>query len=103
MKPLTSLFKHQRSAVTQIDLWDGRALIADDPGLGKSLSSLAWTIKRKTQLPLVVICPASLKYNWNREIRLHTGMSTKIIEGTKTFRLHRDKVAIINYDILHRS
>jgi SWI/SNF-related matrix-associated actin-dependent regulator 1 of chromatin subfamily A len=101
MKPLTSLFKHQARAVSQIDLWNGRALIADDPGLGKSLSSLAWVIKRKTQLPLVVICPASLKYNWNREVRIHTGLSTMILEGTKTFKLKKVDVIIINYDILH--
>lgn len=102
MKPLTIPFKHQREGSAKVDLWNGRALIADDPGLGKSLTSLMWAIKRMSQLPAVVICPASLKWNWEREIQVHTGLESVILEGTTPRRLTKTTFVIVNYDILHK-
>lgn len=59
-----TLFKHQEEA----KVWlreHRRAILADDMGLGKSLTSLM--AARAFELPIYVICPASLKINWGRE------------------------------------
>ena len=45
-------------------------ILADEMGLGKTLQMLAWLQMRKTggeQKPALVICPASLVYNWLEE------------------------------------
>ena len=47
---------------------------------------------------ILIICPASLKINWEREIRNYTDRSIFICEGKK-FSLEHDFV-IVNYDIL---
>jgi hypothetical protein len=47
---------------------------------------------------ILIICPASLKINWQREIENYTGRSVFIAEG-KNFSIEHDFV-IVNYDIL---
>lgn len=47
---------------------------------------------------ILIICPASLKINWQREIANYTDRSVYIAEG-KNFSLEHDFV-IVNYDIL---
>ena len=47
---------------------------------------------------ILIICPASLKINWEREIRNYTDRSVYIAEG-KNFSTEHDFV-IVNYDIL---
>jgi len=43
-----------------------RLIIGDQPGLGKTLQSMAAVIKEDL-FPCLVICPASLRENWRRE------------------------------------
>ena len=43
-----------------------RLFIADEQGLGKTIEALA-TLEQDDAYPAVVICPASLKLNWERE------------------------------------
>jgi DNA repair and recombination RAD54-like protein len=47
------------------------AILADEMGLGKSLTSIAvmWAYVRRDKCKCVVICPASLVNNWNKELR----------------------------------
>lgn len=59
-----TLFKHQVDGVRWL-LEKRRAILADDMGLGKSTSSLV--AAKAFGLPIIVICPASLLINWQRE------------------------------------
>ena len=44
----------------------GRCLIADEMGLGKTVEALA-TLETMDAFPAIIVCPASLLYNWERE------------------------------------
>jgi superfamily II DNA or RNA helicase len=54
--------------------------LADDMGLGKTVQVIALHLLRKTG-PMLVICPASLLGNWEREI-------AKFAPGVRTHRFH---------------
>lgn len=43
-------------------------LIGDEPGLGKTVQALGIANQRKAR-SLLVVCPASIRLNWNREIK----------------------------------
>jgi len=58
------LFTHQREAV-QLLIERKRVILAHDLGLGKTRSALM--AAKGYELPVIVICPASLKINWLRE------------------------------------
>lgn len=86
----------------------GRAILADEMGLGKTWQALAYAIKNN--LRTMVICPASLKPNWAREIRkLSGGERPTVLQGAEPtqydlikFITEPPKYSIINYDILGR-
>ena len=96
------LYPYQRKGVRKIDHFDGRALLADEMGLGKTLQSLAWTFWRQ-QFPLVVICPAGLRVNWQREILKFFGEHADICEGRDAPQgkvQFASRILIISYEIL---
>jgi superfamily II DNA or RNA helicase len=86
----------------------GRALLADDMGLGKTIQALAaaeimgryFGVERA-----LVVCPTSLKHQWEREIGRFTERSAVVIGG---MRLQRQELyqqesfyKITNYDTVH--
>jgi hypothetical protein len=58
------LFAHQREAVHWL-LSNGKGILADDLGLGKTSSALV--AAKALELPILVICPVTLKDNWLAE------------------------------------
>lgn len=64
----------------------GGAILADDMGLGKTLQVLAAMTAlragtRKKRLPALVVCPASVAHNWQREAaRFAPDLKTVVIE-----------------------
>lgn len=62
----------------------GRSILADDMGLGKTIQaiSVAQLMHEYLQVQKVlIICPTSLKYQWQSEIEKFTTASAKVIEG----------------------
>lgn len=100
---MTKALPYQRQGVDYIEKFNGRALLADEMGLGKTFQSLLWMVERGIKLTIVV-CPAFLKYNWEREAKLHFKLRSEVIEGTAVPvgpRFHTPhSLVIINYDIL---
>jgi len=97
---MTRLREYQKESVRKIIKFNGRALVAADPGLGKTLIALTY-LRAPEQKPALVVCPAVAKWVWKNEIRKHTKLSCRVLSGRtpKKLKTLRD-VTIINYDIL---
>jgi SWI/SNF-related matrix-associated actin-dependent regulator 1 of chromatin subfamily A len=89
--------EHQKIAIEKL-VGSKKFILADDMGLGKTTSSTIIAALETGVKRVLIICPASLKINWEREIRNYTDRSVYISEG-KNFSLGHDFV-IINYDII---
>jgi SWI/SNF-related matrix-associated actin-dependent regulator 1 of chromatin subfamily A len=99
---MTKLFGYQKKGIRLIRRFNGRVLLADEMGLGKSIQAITYAMEENA-FPVIVICPASLKYNWQKEWRKHAGIRADIFSSTKPHAwssFNRHKVSIINYDIL---
>lgn len=62
----------------------GRCLIADEMGLGKTIQAIgtAEILRKECGISSVlIICPTSLKYQWEAEIRKFTDSTVRVIEG----------------------
>ena len=93
----TSLFPYQQEGVAWLASRN-KALLADEMGLGKTYQIL-YTLKIKNAYPAVIITPASLKLNWEREIKKWIGKDCQVISGRKEVAITSD-IIVINYDIL---
>src|SRR5215470_5953251 len=59
------------------------ALLADDMGLGKTLTVIAYRLSRENEGPSLVVCPASLMVNWEREFaRFAPGVTVRRYHAT---------------------
>ena len=88
--------EHQKVAIEKL-LANNKFILADDMGLGKTTAAVIASMESGAKKVLIV-CPASLKINWDREIKNYTDRRVLIVEGRKwgsTFDYY-----IINYDIL---
>lgn len=96
----------QRAGVSYL-LERRRAFLADEQGLGKTIEALA-AVEAAGAYPAVVVCPASLKLNWLRELEHWLpGRSVQALSGNGGARradadagLADADVTIVNYDIV---
>lgn len=86
-------------------------ILADDMGLGKTLETIAFITSLKNELPILIVSPKSLIYNWSNEINIWAKkyLNPFIIEGNKEERKNiisnikdskKGSVYIISYDTL---
>jgi len=94
------LYPFQEEGVAFIERNNGNALVADDPGCGKTLIFLNYIHKHPELRPILIICPGSLKYNWLNEWNACLNYGTpQVLEGEKPYEIKSD-VVIINFDIV---
>jgi SWI/SNF-related matrix-associated actin-dependent regulator 1 of chromatin subfamily A len=87
---------HQKEAIEKL-AGSKRFILADDMGLGKTTSTIIAALETGAK-KILIICPASLKINWQREIQNYSDKSVYICEGKKFST--DEEFTIINYDIL---
>lgn len=87
---------HQKEAVQKL-VENKKFILADDMGLGKTTSTIIAALETGAK-KILIICPATLKINWKREIENYSDRPIFISEG-KQFSTEHDFV-IVNYDIM---
>ena len=87
---------HQKEAIEKL-VRNKKFILADDMGLGKTTSTIIAALETGAK-KILIVCPASLKLNWEREIANYSDRIVYIAEGKK-FSTEHDFV-IVNYDIL---
>ena len=116
---LFKLKDFQAEGVAWLEKQDGRALLADEQGCGKTVVAMAYAHKNH-MFPMLIVVPNTLKLNWRNEIVAMTGQRYKInVVGKSYSKRQTEKRAakhpnvvyskvpvvgcdiyIINYDIL---
>jgi len=79
-------------------LQNKKCILADNMGTGKTLQSIVAAMETKSD-KILIICPASLKSTWKREITIYNNPSTVTIINGSEWKKSK-KYTIINYDIL---
>lgn len=102
------LFPHQRAGVEFLAK-ARRALLADEPGLGKTAQAIR-SLKRLQEegnevFPALIVCPNTLKSNWEREFdRWWPGINVQVVKGSATQRRKafedEAQVYVINWESL---
>jgi len=101
---LVPLFPYQREGMLHL-AFNERALLADEMGLGKTIQAIAACalVHRlgKAQRVLIVT-PASLKTEWEEQIRRFTTLSYQLVFGPRRARLaayvHAPFFTLVNYE-----
>ena len=97
------LYEYQKLGVEFLMNSGGRALLADSPGVGKTAQALAYIVQMGFKRNLI-ICPASVKFSWESEVKKWTKMKSFIVDpNTKIEDIPFDiECVIINFDILKK-
>ncbi|MEO8416742.1 MAG: DEAD/DEAH box helicase, partial [Ginsengibacter sp.] len=85
----------------------GRSILADDMGLGKTIQAIgvAQLLHEHRQAQkILIICPTSLKYQWQSEIKKFTTATTTVIEGNylnrqKLYKKEESFYKIVSYNM----
>ncbi len=104
----TRLFPYQTEGVAFLAS-RGRALLADDMGLGKTIQAITaaiWLADHSGVKKVLVVCPASLKHQWAREIEKFTSQPLQVIQGpveNRHVQYRADALFyIVNYELVLR-
>ena len=94
------LYPHQVEGLTFL-LGRQRSILADDMGLGKTRQSILALTHARPEGPYLVICPASVKLNWQREILMVLpDAGTQVVGPAPPPAVGYAGWVILNYDIL---
>jgi len=102
------LFPHQARAIYALQAMGFRGILGDEMGLGKTQAAIT-CYRCTTQLSLLVVCPASIKWKWQNDLK-NNGIESIVIDG-KTYgkddgywevNYPASCARIVNYDLLSR-
>lgn len=99
-------YPYQREGI-RYGLAHKRLLIGDEPGLGKTLQSIG-IVETAGAYPALVVCPSSLKINWQREFEKFTGKSALVLsDAVRTtwpylLSMGMHHVTVCNYESLRK-
>src|SRR5262249_56856870 len=93
------LYPHQADGVSFL-ISKSRAILGDDMGLGKTRQAIVGMQIAAPTGMILVVCPASLKLNWRREIRMVDPDAKVEVVGIPEGKPAYPKWVIVNYDLL---
>lgn len=97
-------YPYQKVGIAFLDKVNGVGMVGDTMGLGKSLEAIGYTSLKN--LRTIIVCPASLKYNWKKEIEKFSNKSAVVLTELEAASLdHKNTLAdyrIINYEQLDK-
>lgn len=99
-------YPYQRESIAY-GLDKKRLIIGDEPGLGKTLQSIG-IVDTANAYPCLVICPSSLKINWQREFEKFTDKSALVLDNSVRttwpylLKMGMHHVAVVNYESLRK-
>jgi len=94
------LYGYQKIGVKFLERADGRALIADAPGLGKTAQAIGYA--KYKNLKTVIVCPLSVVVNWQREIKRFTGKDATIWDSKHYYGKLNAQFHICHYDAVSK-
>ena len=94
-----SLYPYQADGVAFL-LSKKRAILADDMGLGKTRQAIVAMEAGCPDGTVLVVCPASLKLNWRREILMVDSDASIEVLGVDNNPTDTPRWIIVNYDLL---
>lgn len=105
-------YEYQREGIAYA-LEKKRCILGDEQGLGKTIEAIGVLTATKA-FPALVVCPASLKINWQRELRKFGGINAVILDDKNRQTWQRfwtikrsdgracAEVFIVNYESLRK-
>ena len=100
--PNKELYPFQYTGVRFAELASGRCLIGDDMGIGKTMQAIAYAALHEELWPVLVICPANVKYNWVKELREWMPKAHTYVVKTGKDSIPKSDFVVINYDIVSK-
>lgn len=99
--PGLDYYPYQKAGIA-FGIRNDSVLNADDMGLGKTIQSVG-ILNAIDWNSAIIICPASLKFNWKRELETWLVKDKKVeILSSKSDQVEAD-IYIVNYDLLFRN
>ena len=93
------LYPFQYVGVAFAELAEGRCLIGDEMGIGKTIQAIAFAALHHRP-PFVIVCPSNVKYNWYNELQKWLPDKTvHVVNGGKEDIPMADFI-IINYELV---
>lgn len=105
--PIKATLRHYQEQGVAQNIVFGSSLNGDEPGLGKTIQSISSVIALNA-FPCLVICPSSLKLNWQKEWQKFTDKRAMVLDDkTKNtwhqyYKVGMVDVFITNYDSLKK-
>ena len=100
LKQTYGLFDHQIAGIEFL-VSRKKAILADEMGLGKTRTAIIAAKEEKAKT--IIVCPASLKINWKREIQsVYPDDVVDVVDSKSNEISYRSDWVIINYDIVEK-
>ncbi len=80
--------------------WGFGALLSDEMGLGKTVQVLAFFSQLRTNLPILIVAPTSLLFNWQREIARFWPEAKVYVHSGSARAFRREQVILTSYALL---
>lgn len=90
-------YPYQKVGIEFIDASGGKTIVADAPGLGKTLQALGYAVHKKFHR-ILVVAPASVKFSWKNEVEKWTSMTATVLSGKPTSEVLYSLLGFLFFD-----